>query len=528
MKCNDVRTFLSQISSKFYQTTDGGWKEGVSMQIPPADLDFLSSNGYVSVMLKEDYDKAVAEVSALSQLNADQQGEMNYEKGVESTLHAEESKTHSIMFHFEKKEKKEAELDAVQNEKTLVSKAESEVAQRDQKIRELIQKKSAVDRMVPYDGRYVSLTGLGVITLNDLNVRNYRVSADEFSDFIEETKETSDELRTIADKANFYANRFKAEFPEADVSQLWSVSVGLGKLQGDPNQIAQRFQLAIGNLQHFKSTIDNKMMAAEIMTAFRGNQPQPMTDSDLQTLSDTLEKLDNEVRHDKVPKQISAGVAAIILFGKRFDGTFPTDRFAEFCKITSSRESAAILAVVNVPSDQLTSKFQSFRSMFSSWGYELSEDTELASAYLSISDFAPDEVNTKLTIIVDSLRNYLEYPLVASAILASISTLEANETLDLLQKAYSLLGTYATNLSPSELLSLSVRMIHGIKNELVKELDPTAKLTNTPMQFTYAPSNVFFFYYGPLIVAHSYYYSTFSGIGGFHPAHVHGVGGFMG
>ena len=518
MKCNDARTFLSQIS----------WKSAILGQIQPSDFDFLSDKGYISVMLKEDYDKAVAEVSALTQLNADQQGEINYERSAESTLKGEEGKTHSIMFHFENKEKKEAELEVLQNEKTIVSKVESEVTQRDQKIQELIQKKSAVDRMVPYNGKYVSLTGLGLIMLNDLNVRNYRVSTDEFSGFIEETKETSDELRTIADKASFYANRFKVEFPEADVSQLWSVSVGLGKLQGDPNQISQRFQSAIGNLQHFKSTIDNKMMAAEIMTAFRGNQSQPMTNSDLQSLSDTLEKLDNEVKHDKVPKQISVGVAAIILFGKRFDGTFPTDKFAEFCKITSSRESAAILAVVNVPPDQLTSKFQSFRSMFSSWGYELSEDTELASAFLSISDFAPDEVNTKLTIIVDSLRNYLEYPLVASAILASIPTLEANETLDLLQKAYSLLGTYATDLSTSELLSLSVRMIHGIKNELVKELDPTAKIANTPMQFTYAPSNVFFFYYGPLIVTHSYYYSTFSGIGGFHPAHVHGVGGFMG
>ena len=107
--------------------------------------------------------------------------------------------------------------------------------------------------MVPYDGKYLSLTGLGVITLNDLNVRNYRVSANEFSDFIEETKETSDELRTIAYKASFYANRFKAEFPEADLSQLWSVSVGLGKLQGDPNQICQRFLQATGSLQHFKS-----------------------------------------------------------------------------------------------------------------------------------------------------------------------------------------------------------------------------------------------------------------------------------
>lgn len=304
--------------------------------------------------------------------------------------------------------------------------------------------------------------------------------------------------------------------------------MGLGKLQGDPDQIWQKFQVAIGSLQHFKSTLENKLMAAEIMTAFRGNLSQPLTDSDLQNLSDTLEKLDKEVRHDKVPKELSVGVAAIILFGKRFDGTFPTDRFVEFCKITSSRESAAILAVVNVPIDQLAAKFQGFRGLFSSWGYILAEDTELASAYLSVSDFAPAEVSAKLTIIVDSFRNYLEYPLVASAILASIPTLEANETLDLVQKAYTLLGTYATDLFPPELLSLSVRMIHGIKNELVKELDPTAKINNTPMQFTYVPSNMFFLYYAPLIVAHSYYYATFSGIGGFHPAHVHGVGGFMG
>ncbi len=116
----------------------------------------------------------------------------------------------------------------------------------------------------------------------------------------------------------------------------------------------------------------------------------------------------------------------------------------------------------------------------------------------------------------------------AAAILASISTLEANETLDLMEKAYSLLGSYAADLERSELISLAVRMIHGIKNELVKQLDPTANIVKTPVQFTYVPSNIFFFYYAPLIIAHSSYYSTFSGIGGYHPAHVHGVGGFMG
>jgi len=158
----------------------------------------------------------------------------------------------------------------------------------------------------------------------------------------------------------------------------------------------------------------------------------------------------------------------------------------------------------------------------------MSEDTELAAAYLSISDLGPTDVNSKLSIVINGLRNYLEYPLVAAAILTSIPTLEANETLDLMEKAYSLLGSFAAGVEHSELISLSVRMVHGIKNELVKELDPTAKIMETPVQFTYVPSNIFFIYYAPLIIAHSSYYSTYSGMGGFHPAHVHGVGGFMG
>ena len=200
----------------------------------------------------------------------------------------------------------------------------------------------------------------------------------------------------------------------------------------------------------------------------------------------------------------------------------------EFSKITSSYESAAILSIFNVPSDQLVSRFQSFRMLFNSWNFDVSEDTELASAYLATSDLGPEDVRSKLTIIENGLRNYLEYPLVASAILASISTLEANETLDLMEKASFMLGSYAKDLERSEVISLAVRMIHGIKNELVKQLDPTATIVNTPVQFTYIPTNIFFFYYAPLIIAHSSYHSTFSGIGGYHPAHVHGVGGFMG
>jgi hypothetical protein len=518
MECNDIRTFFSQIAAK-----------SVSMQIQQADMDFLSTNGYLSVTQKEEYDRASAEVSNLTKMTEELQDKKMEEEGAEATLEKEEKKTHSILFHFEGKEKKEAELETVESERKIVSEEEADIYARDSKINELIQKKSIIDRMVQYDGKYLSLTGLGVITLNDLNVRNYRVSDSQFSDFIEECKETSGELRSIAERGSFYESNISTEFPKTDSSQLWSVSIGLAKLQGDQNQISQRFLLSLAILHHFSSTIENKMMAAEIMTSSRANLSQSPTNSDLQSLSETLITLEKEVRHKaKVPKQLSAGIAAIIMFGRRFDGTFPTDRLVEFSKITSSYESAAIMSIVNDPSNQLAGKFQSFRSLFSSMGYEKSEDTELASAYLSISDLGPDDVKTKMTIILDALKNYLEYPVVAGAILASIPTLEANETLDLMEKAYTLLGSYAIGLERSELISLSVRMIHGIKNELVKKLDPTAKITKTPLQFTYIPSNMFFLFYAPLIIAHTSYYSTFSGIGGSHPAHVHGFGGFMG
>jgi len=518
MECNSVRTFLSQIAGK-----------QVTVQIQQADLDFLCANGYVSVMQKEEYDQALAEVSNLTKMTEELQGKKTEEESAEATLEAEERKTHSILFHFEGEAKKEAEREAVQSERNVVSQEEADIAERDSKIKELVQKKSMIDRIVQYDGRYLALTGLGVVTLNDLNVRNYRVSDSQFSDFIEESRDTSSELRSIAERGSFYESSVRTDFPKIDPTQLWSVAIGLAKLQGDQNQISQRFLLSLAVLNHFKSTIENKMMAAEIMTSSRVNPTQSPLDSDLQSLSETLMTLEKEVRRDaKVPKQLSAGVAAIIMYGRRSGGTFPMFRFIEFSKMTPSYESAAILSILNVPPDQLSGKFESLRSLFNSMGYEKSEDTELASAYLSISDLSAEDVKTKLTIILDALKNYLEYPVVAGAILASIPTLEANETLDLMEKAYSLLGTFATGLERPELISLAVRMIHGIRNELVKKLDPTARILKTPVQFTYMPSNVFFLYHAPLIIAHTSYYSTFSGLGGSHPAHVHGFGGFMG
>ncbi|HEX4921896.1 MAG TPA: hypothetical protein VFV92_14300 [Candidatus Bathyarchaeia archaeon] len=498
------------------------------MQVSPGDLDYLATNGYVTSMQKDAYDRAVADVATLTQRTMDLQREQMEEAAAAASLQRDVGKTHSIMFHFEGRDQKAADLAAVENERVALSKEMSDVVQKDSEIKQLILTKSTIDRMVPYDGGYLALTGLGVVTLNNLNIRNYRVSDAEFSDFIAESNETMAELKSIAQIGRSDVAALQQTFPEADPSQLWSVSIGLAKLQGDQNQINRRFGISLGILQHFKSTSDNKMMAAEIMTSLTAN-PLYGDNSDLPGLGKVLENLDHDLRHHAhVPNQLSAGVAALLLFGRRHDGTFPTDRFVEFTKMTRSYESAAIMSVLTTPTDQLESKFLAYRQMFGFWGYQMSEDTELASAFLTISDFVPTDITTKMSIILSALKTYLEYPLVATAILTSIPTFEANETLDLMEKTYSLLWSYAQGLQRSELISLSVRMIHGIKNELVKQLDPTAKIANTPVQFTHAPTPIFFLYHGPLIIAHSSYYSTFSGIGGAHPAHVHGYGGGFG
>jgi hypothetical protein len=489
-------------------------------------MDFLTTNGYISVMQKEQYDQTLVEISNLVKVNEELAREEAEERSARALLEEDEKNTHSIFFHFKSEQNQKAELERTETQRNVVSKEAADVIERESKIRELLQKRSMIDRMVPYNGRYISLTGLGVITLNDLNVRNYRVSETEFSDFIQERIATFSELRTIAHKGGYYVSVLNNDYPGTELSELWSVATGLGKLQGDPNQIIERFLLSLEILEQFGSNLENKMMAAEIMTASKVNQSQVPTNSDLQSLAESLKTLEDKARHDAhVPKELSVGVAATILFARRYDGTFPIDKLVEFSKMTYSSESAAILSVLNYPLDQISAKFNQFRWLFNSWGYEQSEDTDLASAYLTISDFTQDEVKDKMNIILSALKNYLEYPLVATAILTSIPTLEANETLDLMEKASTLLGKYAPSLERSELISLSVRMIHGIKNELVRQLDPTAKIAVTPIQFTYIPSIIFFRYRTPLILAHSYYHSTFSAHGGAHPAHVHGFGG---
>jgi len=531
MKCSSTRTFLSQISDRESITPN-----------PAVDLDFLSTNGYVLRTTKKEYDKGVDEVATLSQMIAKVNAESAEEKQADAALQRDERLEHSFKFHFEGMKDKEDLRQKVQGETAVVSREESELMSMEANVNGLIQEKSMIDRMVAYDGGYLSLTGLGTVILNDLNVRNYRLADFEFSDFLTEIKATYAELRSIADTASSsvvflkfrVADMLGLEEDEASPKEgiaegrvvarvpslIWSVAIGLAKLQGDPGQIRERFARALDELHSFESTPPNKLMAAEIMTSASGQ--------DVQDLASVLKGLDKQLRGQNVPKELAVGIAATIMAGRKFDGTYPMDRFTQFKQLTSSFEAASILAVLNVPYDGLSSKFEAFRSMFNSWGYTTSEDTEIASAFLAIGELSKDEVEEKLKYIVEQLMNYLQYPLVAAAILASIPVFEAHEVLDLMEKAVTLLTAYTAGLERSELVTLAVRMIHGVRNELVKEIDSTARITETPIQFTYPYHPGFFIWYRPVIIAHSYYHGTFSGLGGFHPAHSHGVGGFAG
>ncbi len=406
MKCSEVRTFLSQISDR---------QEPVAA-IPSADLDYLSTGGYVLGTTKEDYDKGNDDVARLSQITGQVETEKAEEQQAEAALQKDERREHSFLFHFEGRDEKAQLEQRIQSETDALSREDTELHALEANVNELIQKKSMMDRMVPYDGEYVCLSGLGTVVLNDLNVRNYRVADEEFSDFTAEIKAVYGELRSIADKATSYVTLLEPRVPKTDEddqlptiayqevmpyqghpivqapSLVWSVAIGLAKLQGDANQIAQRFFQALNLLQNFDSTISNKLMAAEVMTA--------SLDPDIQSLEPVLKDLDRQVRNQGAPKELSAGVAATIMAGRRYDGTFPIDRFGQFKQVTQSYETAAILAVMNVPWEQLAPKFQAFRTMFTSWGYMTSEDTEIAASFLAIGELSADEVQEKLKYIV--------------------------------------------------------------------------------------------------------------------------------
>ncbi len=66
---------------------------------------FSAAKSYLSVMEKEEYDRAAAELSNLTQMSTDLVNAQNADRSAKAALQEDEKKTHSITFLFEDKEK---------------------------------------------------------------------------------------------------------------------------------------------------------------------------------------------------------------------------------------------------------------------------------------------------------------------------------------------------------------------------------------------------------------------------------------
>jgi hypothetical protein len=462
-----VRAFLAGLA-------DGAISTGIQQD----NLGFLCSNGYVARISREDHERQAAEFVSLNQETGKRQQEEEEEAVDEKTLRHDEKHVHGIRYHFEGRERKEAEKSRVEKEIELVTEERAEIAQEDAKVMDLIKKKSALDMQTQYGSEYLALTDLGVEMLHDLNIREYRVAGNDFSDFMDECKATADALHGIAQRARFYADNIRPHLPslisttedeeEEEMrrikargldSQLWAVSIGLAKIQtdnqSDLNDLMERYLRTFDLLEvggRFESSIDSKLIAAEIITL----SSMLPTEEQIQALS----LLDEQLRHAHVPEDVSIQTAATILCG---GGSL--EKFKEFAQITKSNQAAAMLSTIDIPSDQLRDKFKSFKSVFDSWGYSACEDTDLAAAYLSTTNLTADDIGrdpqTKMNIIVNGVKNDLEFPLLPAAILTSIAALNAREVLDLMEKGAAILHSVATDLEHSELASLAVRMVYG-------------------------------------------------------------------
>jgi hypothetical protein len=505
--CQDVYTFLTGVSSRNISTT-----------LPDPDLATLQQLLLLQRLTADQYAQMTQDVAALGSAKATIDAETASRAQLASATSADESRTHSILFHFEGKEKQATEEAKATQEESSLRATDADLTGRIQAFNQLLAKRSTLDTLVPYAGGYVGLTTAGLLQLRQLGIRLYRVSDLPFSTYWAESVQVSQDLDNLAALGSRYVAGISSALPSVDFGYLWAIGIGLAKALPDPVQGGPQFLDAYNRLGALSHNDENRLMSAEILCSARG---------DLASTLPALGDLEAQVRKAGVPKESSLGVAAVLLLGQRADGTFATENLATYLSVTKSYESAALLAIVNRPIPEMTQKFGYLRSLFGSWGYEPSEDTELASAYLTISDLPLDGVNTKLAIISKGLATYLQYPLVASSILAAIPVLEANETLNLLEQAYGIVGRRALTLTPPELICLAVRMVHGVRPQTIQNLDTTATAAPAAAGAGYYYGPRFFFV--PILVAHGAYYSTFSGVGGAHPGHAHfGTGGFTG
>jgi hypothetical protein len=505
--CQDVYTFMAQVSNR-----------AVTTSLAPGDVAALQQLSLLQVVPADQYTQLVQDVQTIFPVQQDLAAKSAARGQLANQVRAEVDKTHSILFHFESKDKQAAQLQKAAQDQSTLQSADADLVAEEKEYELKIGKKALLDSLTPVGGEYVGLTSLGLMSVRDLGIRLYRVSDLPFTAYWGQTQQVDRELNEIANQAANYFSTLSGPLGSVDRSYLWAIAIGLAKREDDVMKGATTFLNAYNGLGGLAHNLENRLLSAEILST----SARSITD----TLP-TLQQLEAAVRHLRVPKEVSLGVASILLLGQRADGTFVTDTLQTWLRSTPSFESAALMAIVNRPLDELGARFGSVRAMFGGWGYAPSEDVELSSAYLAVSDLPLEGLSPKLAILTRGLGAYLQFPLVASAILASIPVLEANETLQLLEQAYDILGRRAMPMTQPELICLAVRMIHGIRAETVTGLDTTATaVAPPPVNFHYMPG--MWFFYVPVFVGHGSYFSTFGAFGGAHPAHVHALGGFPG
>jgi ribosomal protein S6 len=506
--CQETFAFLTGVANRNVTTT-----------LPDADLAALQQLSLIQRLSADQYAQLSQEVQTLQSARTTIDQETAGRSQLAYSVQTEERKAHSILFHFESRDKQTAQLQKEAQDEAALRATDTDLTQRIQGFNELVAKQSLLDTLSSYSGGYVALTGAGVLQLRQLGIRLYRVSDQPFAAYWAESQQTDRDLTDLATRGTQYVAGLSTALPPVtDRAYLWAIALGLAKLEPDPTRGGPLFLDAYNQLADLAHNPENRLMSAEMLATLRRSVAENLP---------LLRDLDHEVRKAGVPKESSLGVASMLLLGQREDGTFATANLSSFLGLTKSYESAALLAIVNRPFTELAQKFGYLRQMFASWGYEPSEDVELSSAYLTLSELPLDGMNTKLAIIAKGMGAYLQYPLVASSILAAIPVLEANETLNLLEEAYEIVGRRAMPMAQPELICLAVRMVHGVRTETVQGLDATGKAVPTVPTAGYYYGPRFFFV--PILVAHGAYYSTYSGLGGAHPGHAHmGAGGFTG
>jgi hypothetical protein len=502
--CKNVLTFLDSIS-----------QAKVTAEPSAADIAALAQLSIVRTLSNDQFQALAKELEGMASTRDALERDGQEHARLAYTLDGEREKTHSILFHFERAQSQQADQAKLAADQEALKAVDSDLQARQQAFADLTAKKALLDSAVPYSAGYVALTGIGSMALRNLRLQMYRVGDMEFPAYWAQTQQIDRELNDLAGQAAAYTSALATTLPGVDPSYLWAISIGLSKSGGDPNAKVQGFLDAYNAIGSLAKNPENRLLSAEVLASLGRPVSEAMP---------TLTELDKEAHKAGVPKESALGVAAILFLGQRRDGTFATENLKPFLGLTRSYESAALLAVVNAPYQDLAAKFQSAKARFQSWGYEPSEDVELSSAYLTVTDLPLEGVGTKLAIIAKGLSTYLRYPLVGASILASIPVLEANDTLNLLEEAYEILGRRTGPMSQAELICLAIRLVHGVKVATVNELDPTAP--PPPVSFQYGPRMPMFFV--PVIIVGGGYYSTYSGIGGAHPGHVHTTGGFTG